>query len=462
MSVDGVGDRLGIGRRELLRFSALGGGAAVLGGLGLGSAAPALAAPAPNPLKGNVLFKDQTFNFEALFAMGGVASGAGEVGEIIATVNAINAQGLSYQSYVDQFVATAQRVGRIADQSLKGGHRFSARQAYLRSAQYYDQALFFVLGTRTPARERQLYVLMQRQFARAARLFDPPFEPLRIRYQGSYLPAYFLRPPGARGRRPTVIINNGSDAENIDVYAFGGAAAIERGYNALIFEGPGQGSTLFERQIPFRPDWEKVITPIVDYLHTRSDVDTKRIAMTGWSFTGELVIRAAAFEHRIAAVCADPGSVDTWLAYPSSLRSLFAGGATQTQVNEIWNHDIRPHLNAAERFLFKKRAEVFAPQFLHAARAGKVLTDFWTFGQLASQYTNQNVIDKVSAPVLVANYQLEQFYPGQATRLYKALKSPKKIVTFTIAEGSEYHDGPMAPQRRNQIVFDWFDDTLGL
>ncbi len=277
---------------------------------------------------------------------------------------------MSYQTYVDNFIATAKRVGRIADESLKGGHRVSARQAYLRSAQYYDQALFFVLGTRTPAHERNVYAAMQRQFNRAAQLFDPPFEALRIPYESSYLPAYFLRPPGARGKRPTVIINNGSDAENIDVYAFGGAAAIERGYNALIFEGPGQGSTLFEREIPFRPDWEKVITPIVDYLHTRSDVDTKRIAMTGWSFTGELVIRAAAFEKRIAAICADPGSVDTWLAYPEKLRGLFDDGATQAQVNEIWNHDIRPHLNQAERFLFKKRAEVFAPQFLRTARAG--------------------------------------------------------------------------------------------
>ena len=313
-------DPVGVKRRELLRMSALGGGAAALGGFAFGSGASALAAPAPNPLKGNLLFKDQSINFEALFAMGGVASGAGEVGEIIATVNAINAQGLSYQTYFDNFIATAKRVGRIADESLKGGHRVSARQAYLRSAQYYDQALFFVLGTRTPGRERNVYAAMQRQFNRAAQLFDPPFRAAQDPVCGHYLPAYFMRPPGARGKRPTVIINNGSDAENIDVYAFGGAAAIERGYNALIFEGPGQGSTLFEREIPFRPDWEKVITPIVDYLHTRSDVDTKRIGMTGWSFTGELVIRAAAFEKRIAAVCADPGSVDTWLAYPESLR----------------------------------------------------------------------------------------------------------------------------------------------
>lgn len=466
-----------IGRRELLKRSALGGGtAAAMGLLGL-KAAPAYAdsttaraaadhdpvattSAVANPAKGVVLFDDPSFNFEALFALGGVAYGAGEVGEIIATVNQINAEGLSYQSFVDNFLATAARVGRIADNALKAGHRVTARSAYLRSAAYYDQALFFILGTRTPAREPVIYRRMQRQWNRATQLFDPPFERIKIPYQGTYLPGYFLRPNRSSIKRPTVIINNGSDAENVDVWAFGAAAAIARGYNALIFEGPGQGSTLFLREIPFRPDWEKVITPIVDYLHSRRDVDKKRIVMTGWSFTGELVIRAAAFEKRIAAVVADPGSVDTWLAYPAFLRNLFAHGATREQVNNTWNHDLVPGLSPSDRFLFAKRSEVFGKQLLRTARAGKVLTDFWTFGKRASRFSNADVIHKVRAPVLSTNYQLEQFYPGQARRLYNALTSPKKYVTFTIAEGSEYHDCPQAPQRRNEVVFDWFDDVL--
>ncbi|MBV8989182.1 MAG: alpha/beta hydrolase [Solirubrobacterales bacterium] len=461
-------DRGALDRRELLRGSALlGAGAAavtLLGGPTPEASASAIAAsrPAADPANGVVLFDDPAINFEALFALGGVAYGAGEVGEIIATVNAINARGLSYQSYFDGFLATARRVGQIADEALKAGHRVSARSAYLRSAQYYDQALFFVLGTRTPALEPRVYAWMQRQWNRATQLFDPPFERIAIPYGHSSLPGDFLKAQGAWGKRPTVIINNGSDAENVDVWAFGGAAAIERGYNALIFEGPGQGPTLFERQIPFRPDWERVITPIVDYLHSRRDVDTKRIAMTGWSFTGELVIRAAAFEKRIAAVCADPGSVDTWLAYPAFLRGLFAHGATEAEVNHIWQHEIVPVLSPSERFLFAKRSEVFARQFLLTARAGKVLSNFWDFGRRASRYNNLSVVHKVTAPVLVTSYQLEQFYPGQAQRLFKLLRSSKELVTFTVAEGAEYHDAPMAPQRRNQVIFDWLDRTLGV
>jgi hypothetical protein len=464
-----------ISRRDLLRLTAIGGGSALNLGL-LSAAASASAAtaprrvkplpkppkpPVPNPANGVELFGDSSFNFEALFALGAAASGAGEVGEVIATVNAINAEGPSFQSYYDNFVATAQRVERIADNAMRGGHRVSAREAYLRSAQYYDQALFFVLGTRAPHLEARVYANMQRQWSRAARLFDPPLERVAIPYRQTTLPGYFLKPDRRAVKRPTVIINNGSDAENIDVWTYGGAAAIARGYNALIFEGPGQGSTLFERGIPFRPDWERVITPIVDFLHGRRDVDTRRIAMTGWSFAGELVIRAAAFEERIVAVVADPGSIDTWLAYPPSIRDLLKQGGTRDEVNDIWTGEIVPSFDDSLRFLFKKRAEIFGRQFLHAARKGTVFSDFWTFGKRASQYSNASVIDRVSAPVLVLDYQLEQFYPGQARELYRRLKSRKKLATLQISEGAEYHDAPMAPQRRNQVVFDWLDRTLG-
>jgi dienelactone hydrolase len=461
----------GIGRRELFRRAALGGGAASVGLLGLapGTATAGLQTRAqptgvPNPVKGVELFKDpafSTFNFEALFALGGSAYGAGDVGEVIETANAINARGLSFTSYVEEFAATARRLERIADDALKAGHRVSAREASLRATEYYNQALFFVLGSSRRAHERRVYAAMQRQWNRATQLFDPPFERIRIPYGNGSLPGYFLTPDRSSIKRPTVILTNGSDASNIDMWIFGGAAALERGYNALIYEGPGQGSTLFERGVPFRPDWEKVITPIVDYLHRRRDVDTQRIALSGSSFSGELVIRAAAFEHRLAAIVSDPGSVDTWLAYPKKLRALLSSGATRTEVNRIWTREITPHFGAGDRFLFAKRSEIYAPQFLRAARARRVFTDFWTFGTLASRFTNAEVIDRVRTPTLVLGYELEEFYPGQYLQLYQALRSPKKQVLFTVAEGSEYHCSPQAPQRHNQVVFDWLDDTLG-
>jgi alpha-beta hydrolase superfamily lysophospholipase len=76
---------------------------------------------------------------------------------------------------------------------------------------------------------------------------------------------------------------------------------LERGYNCLTFEGPGQGGVIRKQNIPFRYDWEKVVTPVLDYAFSREKiVDPNRIALMGISMGGYLAARAAAFEDRIA------------------------------------------------------------------------------------------------------------------------------------------------------------------
>lgn len=37
------------------------------------------------------------------------------------------------------------------------------------------------------------------------------------------------------------------------------------------------------------------------------------------------------------------------------------------------------------------------------------------------------------------------------------MKAPRTLIKFTVAEGAEYHCEPMAPQLRNERVFDWLE-----
>ncbi|WP_025845329.1 alpha/beta hydrolase family protein [Paenibacillus ehimensis] len=50
-----------------------------------------------------------------------------------------------------------------------------------------------------------------------------------------------------------------------------------------------------------------MITPVVDDLHTRPEVDKQRIALMGISLGGLWAPRAAAYEHRLAACIANDG-----------------------------------------------------------------------------------------------------------------------------------------------------------
>ena len=412
------------------------------------------------------LFTLSDLDFETLFAFGSAGYGCAEFGELVTAVNQINTVGASYQAYYDTFLALANRTSALAGQELVAGHTADARNAYLRASTYYDMCLYFILGTSAAAREAAAYADVARCWHAASQLFGTPVERVRIPYGDSWLPGYLLKPDDRPVRRPTIILNNGEDAQNITLYCYGGATAIERGYNALIFEGPGQGSMLFERQVPFRYDWENVITPIVDYLRSRPDVDPGRIALNGSSLGGELVVRAAAFEHRLAAVIADPAILSVWLSWQTgetAITDLFTKGLTKDQINAAWQKDILPHLDPVNRYNIAKRAEGYGRQFLFAARAGKVLTDLYDFGTTLMRFTVEQVADRITAPTLVITYEGDQLVipaTEQSPAVYKLLRCHKGQHTFTAAAGAQYHCAPMAPQARNQVVFDWLDSVL--
>lgn len=86
-----------------------------------------------------------------------------------------------------------------------------------------------------------------------------------------------------------------------------GFAALERGWNVINYEGPGQPTVRRDQDLGFIVEWEKVVTPVVDHLSTLPEVDMSRLAFYGYSFGGWLATRAAAFEHRIQAVVAIDG-----------------------------------------------------------------------------------------------------------------------------------------------------------
>ena len=124
------------------------------------------------------------------------------------------------------------------------------------------------------------------------------------------MPGYLLRPDNSGAARPTFVVTNGSDSSLPSMLVHGAAEALARGWNAFLFDGPGQQSMLFERNVPFRYDWEAVLTPVIDALVERPEVDPSALTGYGVSQGGYWITRAVAFEHRLVAAVADPGAVD--------------------------------------------------------------------------------------------------------------------------------------------------------
>jgi hypothetical protein len=96
-----------------------------------------------------------------------------------------------------------------AEESLSGGHRESARQAYLWAQNFYDSATYFVDGSKDPSRFLPTWEVLYDCWLKSLPLFDPPIEPVNIPYEGINLHGFYMRGK-SKERRPLLILVNGS------------------------------------------------------------------------------------------------------------------------------------------------------------------------------------------------------------------------------------------------------------
>jgi hypothetical protein len=404
-------------------------------------------APSP-PRSAARYFRDTSINFEFLMMLGGAYSRIADVGTCLAIADEIGYDG-DAAAAVRAMTAAADRQAAVGDQALAAGRRASALEAYMQAANYTFAATMFVDETGASDRFAPLWLRQQALFEQASALLDPPAELVRIPYEGTTLPGYFYAVDASGKRRPLLIFNNGSDGALPEAWNQGIAPALERGYNCLTFYGPGQGAALVQQQLFFRPDWEQVVTPVVDYALTRRETDPARIALMGVSQAGYWVPRAVAFEDRVAAAIADPGVMDvssSWAAFlpPESKALLDAGDKAAFDEDIREGFEEEPDL--AGMMAFRMRPYGFA-------------SPYDTF-KAAQEYRLAGVVDRIRCPMFIADPEGEQFWPGQSQQLYDALRSPKVLVPFTAAEGADLHCEPKNPGLRAQRMFDWLDATL--
>ena len=394
-------------------------------------------------------FKDDGFNFTTHIALGGTYYKGADVGEVLST--ALRIKNGDNEGWYSEWYETAERVRSFAEESERKGHLVSARGAYLRASTYYNQAAFFLTGTSDPSRTIPTWKVHRECFDKAATLFDPPFEKIEIPYEDTKLAGYFFKCDDSGRRRPLLILNNGSDGSVTEMYLQGGAGALARGYNCLTFDGPGQGHALRMQNLYFRPDWEKVITPVVDYALSRTDVDPDRIALQGVSQAGYWVPRAVAFERRIAAAIADPGVIDvsaSWKMHiPKGMLKLLDTGEKEKFDKKV---------SFAEHFSKSMRGELDFRMIPY----GIGTDSLYDVMKLAEHYNLRDCVDRIGCPMLVTDPEGEQFWPGQSKELYDALQCPKELAKFSDEEGGYYHCEPVALGIRDQRIFDWLDETL--
>src|SRR4029079_7042492 len=151
------------------------------------------------------------------------------------------------------------RVEAIAIESDARGHDESASLAYLRAANYRYAGFWYVLGTTDPSRWQSAWH-DHRRCLDAALSRRPETEQFDVPWGPGPSPAYLVRARGGSSR--LLVVQNGLGAPLSDTLMTGVLDAVARGWSAVAFDGPGQGSTRVVDGVGPAEDWAAVIAAV--------------------------------------------------------------------------------------------------------------------------------------------------------------------------------------------------------
>jgi len=399
----------------------------------------------PHPF---VFSSDADRDFDIRCVLGIAVEGAAEPGEVIAATTGIAPH--DHAGWMAAWRELGERARAIGDASLAAGATVSAAQAFLRASTYFGVAVNALSALADDSELPELFAAQSQTWESFVDQVDLDVERIAIPYEQRTLPGWFFRSPrAAAGPAPTLVAVNGSDGSLAALWGVVVAAALRRGYHVLVFDGPGQQSLLFTDGVPFRPDWEHVLTPVVDALIERDDVDPERLAVFGISQGGYWVPRALAFEHRFAAALVDPAVVDvstSWTAHlPHSLLSLLAAGDDDKFDREM---ALGMKLSPTTARTWRFRARPYGT------------TGYAATLRAVQQYQLRDVAAQIRTPMLITAPEGEQFWPGQSAELARLAPDVSTVVPFTAAEGADGHCQPLARTLTAQRMFDWLDTRL--
>jgi pimeloyl-ACP methyl ester carboxylesterase len=248
---------------------------------------------------------------------------------------------------------------------------------------------------------------------------------IAIPFGQASLHGYLFRAADDGQPRPTLIINGGYDSTAEESWFFSGAAAVARGYTAIAFDGPGQGAAIIEDKIVFRPDWEAVVGPVIDYALTRPEVDSKKIALMGISFGGYLAPRAASADGRLAACIADPGEYSLSEEMKTRMPA-FVARALQNESSAVLS---------LTQLILRRRLR-------HTTAGWGLRRGMWVHGvkspldylRLLKDYTLEGRAEHIRCPTLVCSAANDEI-GVTARKLYEKLTCEKSFIAFTAEEG---------------------------
>ncbi len=388
---------------------------------------------------------DPEFDAQLQRTVAAINASSADIGEVLATASRVVPG--NFDDWFTQWSQLAETTGERAALAARTGHSVTAGKGYLRATEYWRQSLFFIRHDLDDARLQHGYRAHRAAFRAAIPFLPWAVETVEIPFEGARMGAYLLRPDGDLTlSRPTLLIPCGYDSTAEAGYSNTAYMALPRGYNVLLWDGPGQGGMLYEQRVPMRPDFEAVLSPVIDWLLEQASVDADRLALIGRSFGGYLAARAATREKRLSALVCDPGQVE----FVSRIVPKMFDEATWQRLMQ-GDADLNRGLEDLLASPAKREWYGARMRTMGAASVGDFL-------RLQPAYSMQSMASDIRCPTLITDGEGD--FASQSQKLFDLLTCPKKLVRFTEAQGAGGHCCGLGQTLWEETVFDWLDETL--
>ena len=444
-----------LSRRDAIRAGSIGAASIAAGSLG-GSASAQDATPvkvAKESTMRPLLSDYEMWDDFGMRALAYAVDRGADFGDCVSTISRIPDG--DRDAWAREWKATADRMMALAEDALAAGDPVSARDAFYRASNYYRVIQYPLYGSPVDPRLVAAFEAETAAFLKGAALSDFPIEPVEIPFEGKTLPGYLVLVDDSGAPRPTIVHTNGYDSDIQEMFFAHAIAAVRRGYNILLFDGPGQGRNLIIDNMPMRPNWETVVTPVIDYALTRPEIDPDRIALAGWSFGGWLAPRAACFEHRIAALIADPGQYDEKDALLPRLPLTDEQKAAFPDIDPSSLDEMQAYLQSPD-----------APPMLHWSilQRGFWVHDVDSVFAYAVEFAKYEIspyVKQIDTPTFITQAE-DDPVSAFAPQLYEAIEAPKVLEFFKSADGAGMHCEMLARSLYHQKLYAWVNKTLGV
>jgi alpha-beta hydrolase superfamily lysophospholipase len=399
--------------------------------------------PAPADRGHSAFFKDVSYNFEAVRVLNDVAAAGGDSSEALQAIGAIKAGDADswYAAWLTAGARVLARSQHINDAQSRGN-------ALLRAHTYYRSAEFFLPPQ--DARRADVYRKSVLAFYQGLDALGVLYERSAIAYGSHHLNAVYYPGPAGADSRPLLVVVGGYDSTLEELYLSIAAAAHQRGYSVLTYEGPGQGGVLREQGLNMQADWEKPNAAVIDAFLSNHP-KPRKIVLLGESLGGYLAPRAAAFDSRIDGVVA----YDIWY-------DGYAVAARHVPSFVFWLH-----AHGQDGLL-----ESLARRSPDSGSRWAVANGQWVFGvhgmfdvlDAFKAYRLAPVAAQIKQDVLLLAGTEDHFVPiEQLKQTQEALTNARSVtaVSFDAASGGSLHCQVGAPSLWQGVLFDWMAEKFG-